>query len=174
MPLALGVAHYNGSSAFRKLVLGYRDVMFMFWEPSVEFQEVSPVFVRFPSYNFTQWSNGIMASTREADYPRHIVSHELAALAPDVRVMMQRMKLSLEALNQMILSSYEFSLTSDCFTCAAYHGACTWLKQNKDTWTKWIPQQNACFAGQGMYSVPHLKLSSHEDERERKRQKQRK
>lgn len=96
MPLALGVAHYNGSSAFKELVMTYRDVLFMFWAPSVEFIEISPVFVRFPNFNFTQWYNGIMASTRQGEYPRHVVSNELMAMAPDARVMLQRMKLSSE------------------------------------------------------------------------------
>ena len=208
MPLAVGAAHYDANSNFRRLIRRYRDVMFMFWEPSVELRDVFPVFLRFPNYNFTQWSNGIMASTREGEYPRHIVSYELENLAPDVRVMLQRIKLklgtflqfyshtipeleipetgiaasgyvlfqtlcdvfcflhaacnwprNLNALNQMIIWSYDNHTADNCFPCAAWFGACNWLKQNRDIWSGpngWIPSKNACFAGQGMYSVPRL------------------
>ncbi|CAK9049568.1 unnamed protein product [Durusdinium trenchii] len=156
MPLALGVAHYNGSSDFSSLVLSQRDVLFMFWEPSVEFQAVDPMFVRFPDFNETQWAFNVMASKREATWPITVVSNELAQLAPDVRVLLQRMLLSLEDLNQMLQFSYDSLERFDrCFSCAARSGACQWLRaQGTDAiWKPWIPKKGACFAGQGMYSI---------------------
>lgn len=156
MPLAVGVALYDGNGDYTRMILEYRDVLFVFWEPSVELRAVSPVFVRFPAHDSAQWSQGIMATTREGEYPRQMVSYELANLAPDARVLMQRMKISLADMNQMIIWSYENNTVSQCFSCAAWFGGCTWLQQNMDTWRSWIPKSDACFAGQGMYSATRM------------------
>lgn len=155
MPLALGAAPQNGSSVFRRIILEY-DVLWMFWEPSVELQDISPIFIRFPSYNFTQWSFYMMASARRPEYPEHVVSLELAELAPEVRVMLQRTRFSVEDINAMIQWSDMYLDLDPCWDCAARAGACNWLLQNEDKWKPWIPKKSQCFSGQGMYDVARL------------------
>ena len=63
---------------------------------------------------------------------------------------------ALQDLNRMMLASYSLYAMDPCFTCAAWNGACAWLENNRNVWTPWIPQKNACFAGQGMYNAPQL------------------
>ena len=54
---------------------------------------------------------------------------------------------SFQRLDQLNAILLEQKQTSDSW----FNVTCTWLKNNQDTWSNWIPDASQCFAGFGLY-----------------------
>ena len=141
MPIAIAVA--ASWSSYTEVPL-LANVTFYWWAPDPTFLEVAPLIIDFPPYNARQYMEGNFQSGDDAAAVNSIVSPDLAVLAPFVEAFVDKLDLSMEEMNKMLLDQ---KTTGDTWR----NVTCRWIKANRAIWQKWIPDESECFPGFGLY-----------------------
>lgn len=141
MPIATAVA--ADWAQYTKLPLRH-NCTFFWWIPDPTFLELAPMDMIFPPYDERAQRAGDRRSGVTGSPIDKIVSQDLAILGPSVEDLVKRYTLTLDQLNAILLEQKQ---TSDSW----FNVTCTWLKNNQDTWSNWIPDASQCFAGFGLY-----------------------
>ena len=117
------------------------------WAPDPTYLELNPMTVKFPEHNAQEFSAGLYTSDSSQAVISTLVSHDLVLLAPIVQTFADNVDLPMSEMDAMLLD--EKTNGNENYTWEEV--TCKWLKANRATWEKWIPDESECFPGFGLY-----------------------
>lgn len=141
MPLAIGIA--ASWTDYAQLPLSV-DMPFYWWSPDPTFLELNPMVVKFAEHNRGEFEAGLMTTSAAQAIISTVVSRDLILLAPTVRTFADGFDLPQSEMDAMLLEQKNTGETWEEVTCR-------WIKANRATWQKWIPDESECFPGFGLY-----------------------
>lgn len=119
--------------------------LFFWWQPDPTFLGLNAKMVSFPPFNRTDFARGLVTSASTGIQLDKYVSRDLDVLAPRVRELISAFYLSMDALNQLLL-------TQKIHSSSAMEVACSWLQSNRKIWEQWLPDTTKCFAQFGLFN----------------------
>ena len=144
MPLALSVA--KGWTEYTQFPFAHNKSTFFWWTPDPTFLELAPQILVYPPYNWREWAMGLATSAASATSVDKIASRDLVVLAPNVQTFVERLTISIDQMNDILLAQKQSGNSWRNVTCE-------WLLNNEATWRPWIPDESQCFGGFGLYDA---------------------
>ena len=112
---------------------------------------LAPTRVGFPEHNADEWArNDRRSASRDSSIDKH-VSQDLKAIAPEVEEFIDRLSLSIQQVNDMLLDQLETEGSN-------LEVVCKWLRANEASWTSWVPENGKCYSQFGMYNDARQKM----------------
>ena len=148
MPVAMGVA---SSWATYTTLPQAGNMIFFWWTPDPTFLELSPMALKYPAPKPEDWSKGILLTEAAAAPINTISSRDLDALAPIVERFADMVDLPMPEMDNMLRDHLNKGL--DYSEKSWRNVTCTWLRNNRDLWQKWIPDESECSPGFGLYDA---------------------
>ncbi|CAE7946076.1 unnamed protein product, partial [Symbiodinium sp. KB8] len=137
MPTAIGIP--KSEEQRRSLVENFRT-LFHWWSPDAAFLHLDTSQVVFPRHKRREWEMG---------YPENsivkLAAGQLAAMAPRVYQFLENLRLDLEDMQSLLLE-VERGASSRV-------AACSWVRNNTEIWTTWIPVDTQCLPGNFSQSI---------------------
>ena len=141
IPLALGV---GATYALYTQLPSMHKSMFYWWVPDPTFLHLEALPSTFPATDKIAIAKGDQTTEMASINIAKIVSKDFSALAPRVNSFVERMTISMDNLNALLLEQIQTGV--DWKTMACY-----WLQNNTDLWSDWLPDESTCFSKFGMY-----------------------
>ena len=141
MPLAIAVA--GSWSDYTTLPLSGL-MSFYWWAPDPTFLELSPLVVKFPPHQRSEFRRGRFTSEASRAVVSSLVSPDLAVLAPVVEGFIDKLDLPMSQMDEILLEQSRTLKSWEEVTC-------DWILMNQLSWQKWIPDESACAPGFGLY-----------------------
>lgn len=141
-PVAIGIA--ASWDIFVSNVMNTRS-LFYWWMPDATFLQLDPSYIVLPPHSPIEWSQGNLRTAGSQNYITKLVSPEVRASAPSVRLFLQNMKLELGEIKQLLLEVANGRSTFDT--------VCNWVIANTGRWRQWIPVETNCEPGFGLQAA---------------------
>jgi len=148
MPIAMGVA---SSWAMYTTLPQSGNVIFYWWTPDPTFISLDPMILKYPAYKAEEWAVGNMLTEGNGATINTIASRDLNTLAPIVERFADLVDLPIAEMNNMLRDHLDKGL--DYSEESWRNVTCTWLRNNRDLWQTWIPDESECSPGFGLYDA---------------------
>jgi len=125
------------------------NMIFYWWTPDPTFLELSPEILIFPPFKGEEFARGVMTSEASSAVVSAISSRDLEILAPVVERFAGRVDLPMSEMDSILLDHKSQGL--DYSEESWRNVTCTWLRNNRAMWQKWIPDESMCSPGFGLY-----------------------
>lgn len=132
------------SKKWKQHVESYRSLWY-WWVPDSTFIEMSPQAVIFPRHSPSGWLRGDKATGAKGSYVAKMASTNLQSKAPRVQELVQKVLLELDEIMDLLL---DVKVKGSVETTA-----CTWIRNNRDRWDRWIASATYCIQGQGLVNA---------------------
>ena len=142
MPVALSVA--KSWTEYTTYPLTHPGSILYWWTPDPTFLELAPQVLVYPPYNRRERLAGILTTMDSSISIEKLVSRDLSTLAPNVRSFIDLFFMTLEQMDDILLTQKNTGLSWRNVTCE-------WLRSNEAQWQAWIPDESKCFAGFGLF-----------------------
>ncbi|CAE7822465.1 unnamed protein product, partial [Symbiodinium sp. CCMP2456] len=139
MPTAIGIP--KGEEQRRSLVENFRT-LFHWWSPDAAFLHLDASQVVFPRHKRREWEMGLYRTGYPENNIVKLAAGQLAAMAPRVYQFLENLRLDLEDMQSLLLE-VERGATLRV-------AACSWVRNNTEIWTTWIPVDTQCLPGEGL------------------------
>jgi len=140
MPLAIAVA--VDLAAYTQVPRDY-SVLFYWWWPDATFIDLDSKRVLFPPYDREAWSKGDERTDALLVQTKKYVHYGLDNFAHRAYGLLTAMVSSSKDMEEMLLDIQLRQVDEEV-------AACTWLQNNADKWSKWIPDETSCNEKSGM------------------------
>lgn len=142
MPVALSVA--KSWSKYVEYPTAHPGTIVFWWTPDPTFLELAPQVLVYTPYNRREQNAGLYISNSLAVSIDKLVSRDLATLAPNVQSFVEQVFITLEQMDEILLTQKASGVSWRNVTCE-------WLRANEAQWEAWIPDESRCFAGFGLF-----------------------
>ena len=130
--------------------------LFYWWMPDATFLHLDPSYIVLPPHSPLEWSQGNLRTAGSQNYISKLVSPEIRAFAPSVRVFLQNMKLELGDITELLMEVASGRST--------FETVCSWISANTVRWRKWIPVDTNCLPGFGFQAADGVTPASLREE----------
>ena len=130
--------------------------LFYWWMPDATFLHLDPSYIVLPPHSPLEWSQGNLRTAGSQNYVSKLVSPEIRAFAPSVRVFLQNMKLELGDITELLMEVASGRST--------FETVCSWISANTVRWRKWIPVDTNCLPGFGFQAADGVTPASLREE----------
>ena len=125
------------------------NMIFYWWAPDPTFLDLNPMVLKFPAYKREEFVRGILTSEASAAVVSAISSRDLEILAPVVERFADGVDMPMNEMDSMLLDHKNQGL--DYSEESWRNVTCTWLRNHRAMWQKWIPDESVCSPGFGLY-----------------------
>ena len=127
------------------------NVIFFWWTPDPTFLDLSPMVLKFAPTKAAEWNQGNMLSEGASAPINTISSRDLHTLAPILERFADNVDLPMSEMDNMLKDHLDKGL--DYSEESWRNVTCTWLRNNRALWQKWIPDESECSGGFGLYDA---------------------
>ena len=117
------------------------ESLFYWWMPDATFLHLDPSYIVLPPHSPIEWSQGNLRTAGSQNSISKLVSPEIRAFAPSVRLFLQNMKLELGDITELLMEVASGRSTDET--------VCSWIIANTVRWRQWIPVDTNCLPGFG-------------------------
>ena len=142
MPVAVSVA--KSWTEYTQYPIAHPGTIMYWWTPDPTFLELAPQVLVYPPFNRRERSTGLLISNDASVSIDKLVSRDLSSLAPNVQSFVEQVFITLEQMDDILLTQKNSGLSWRNVTCE-------WLRSNEAQWQAWIPDESRCFAGFGLF-----------------------
>lgn len=156
IPMAL--THGTTGTNVMKAIRNQR-ILYYWFEPDETLLDLRHARLILPPHSAAGWLKGDFRTGGEEVYIAKLANVGLQISAPRVRTFVQKMKLEVGELLDM-LATTAINSTADQKLQILGDAACQWVKTKSDIWGKWMPVKTDCSAGYGLVDVQGLPVAS--------------
>ncbi|CAK9094254.1 Ephrin_rec_like domain-containing protein, partial [Durusdinium trenchii] len=127
------------------------SALFYWWVPDSTFSDLRPLQIVFPRHSPSEWAAGDKKTSGAGSFVAKMVSSNLAFKARPVQEFVSQIKMELPTLQALLLRTQSEPVDAI---------ACQWVKENEQTWQRWLPFQTKCFEGFGIVDTTGAYVST--------------